>query len=132
MPVSRGAELAAPGPAGPPGAAGGLLRAARSDQPHATGYIARYAGGRGTERQRFVLGLKMRKTITRRELLAAAAGAAALSACSVEKPVTPARVSVVRAPAYDQSVYAAVRRLLDEQQVDVRGRNRSEERRVGK
>src|ERR1039458_1237738 len=63
----------------------------------------------------------MQKTIPRRELLAAAAGAAALSACNVEKPVTPARVSVVRAPAYDQSVYDTVRRLLDEHQVNVRG-----------
>src|ERR1019366_2840713 len=123
MPVSRGAELAAPGPAGPPRAAGGLLRAARSDQPHAAGYLARYAGGRGTRRQRFVLGLKMQKTITRRELLAAAAGAAALSACDVAKPVTLARVSVVRAPAYDQSVYDTLGRLLDEHRVNVRGRN---------
>jgi uncharacterized protein (DUF362 family) len=65
----------------------------------------------------------MHKTITRRELLAAAAGAAALSACNVQKPVTPARVSVVRAPAYGQSVYDTVRRLLDEHRVDVRGRN---------
>ncbi|MGO9229617.1 MAG: DUF362 domain-containing protein [Bryobacteraceae bacterium] len=69
------------------------------------------------------MGLTKRKTITRRELLAAAAGAAALSACNVEKPVTPARVSVVRAAAYDQSVYDTVRRLVDEHQVDVRGRN---------
>jgi uncharacterized protein (DUF362 family) len=69
------------------------------------------------------MGLTMRKTITRRELLAAAAGAAALSACNVEKPMTPSRVSVVRAPAYDQSVYDTVRRLVDEHQVDVRGRN---------
>ena len=65
----------------------------------------------------------MQETITRRELLAAAVGAAALSACNVEKPVTPARVSVVRAPAYDQSVYDTVRRLLDEHQVNVRGRH---------
>src|ERR1035438_3825718 len=65
----------------------------------------------------------MQKTITRRELLAAAAGAAALSACDVAKPVTLARVSVVRAPAYDQSVYDTLRRLLDEHQVNVRGRN---------
>ena len=65
----------------------------------------------------------MQKTITRREWLGAAAGAAALSACNVQKPVTPARVSVVRAPAYGQSVYDTVRRLLDEHRVDVRGRN---------
>ncbi|MGD0868616.1 MAG: DUF362 domain-containing protein [Bryobacteraceae bacterium] len=65
----------------------------------------------------------MQKTITRRELLAAAAGAAALSACNVEKPVTLARVSVARAAAYDQSVYDTVRRLLDEHRVNVGGRN---------
>ena len=65
----------------------------------------------------------MQKTITRRELLAAAAGAVALSACGVEKPIQPARVSVVRAPAYDQRVYDTVRALLDEHRVNVRGRN---------
>lgn len=68
----------------------------------------------------------MQRTITRRDWLAAmagAAGAAALSSCNVEKPVTPARVSVVKAPAYDQSVYDTVRRLVDEHQVDVRGRH---------
>jgi len=65
----------------------------------------------------------MPNTFTRRELLAAAAGAAALSACSVEKPLRPERVSVVRAPAYDQSLYETVRRLIDQHQVDVRGLN---------
>jgi uncharacterized protein (DUF362 family) len=68
----------------------------------------------------------MQRTITRRDWLAAmagAAGAAALSSCSVEEPVTPARVSVVKAPAYDQSIYDTVRRLVDEHQVDVRGRH---------
>src|ERR1017187_144099 len=64
----------------------------------------------------------MQKTITRREWLGAAAGAAALSACNVEKPVTPARVSVVRTAAYDQRVYETVGRLLDEHRVNVRGR----------
>jgi len=69
------------------------------------------------------LGLKMHKTITRRELLAAAAGAAVLSACNVQKPTTPSSVSVARAPAYGQGVYDTMRRLLDEHQVNVRGRN---------
>jgi uncharacterized protein (DUF362 family) len=63
---------------------------------------------------------------TRRELLAAsaaAAGAAALSSCSREQPLVTSRVSIVRAPAYDQRVYDTVRRILDDHQVDVRGRD---------
>jgi len=63
--------------------------------------------------------------ITRRQLLAAAAGAAGaavLAGCDVEAPLIPSRVSIVRAPAYDQGVYALVRRLLEDHQVDVRGR----------
>ena len=64
--------------------------------------------------------------ITRRELLTAsavAAGAAALASCNREQPLVPARVSIVRAPAYDQRVYETVRRILDEHNVDVRGRD---------
>jgi len=64
--------------------------------------------------------------ITRREMLSAsavAASAAALAGCSQQRPIVPARVSIVRAPAYDQSVYDTMRRLLDDQAVDVRGRS---------
>jgi uncharacterized protein (DUF362 family) len=64
--------------------------------------------------------------ITRRELLtasAAVAGAAALASCNRQPPPVPARVSIVRAPAYDQRVYETVRRILDEHAVDVRGRD---------
>ena len=64
--------------------------------------------------------------ITRRELLtasAAVAGAAALASCNRQPPPVPARVSIVRAPAYDQRVYETVRRILDEHDVDVRGRD---------
>lgn len=69
--------------------------------------------------------MTMTPKITRRELLAASAavaGAAALSSCNREQPLVPSRVSIVRAPAYDQSVYETVRRILDDHQVDVRGR----------
>jgi len=64
--------------------------------------------------------------ITRRELLtasAAVAGAAALASCNRQQPLVAARVSIVRAPAYDQRVYQTVRRILDEHNVDVRGRD---------
>jgi uncharacterized protein (DUF362 family) len=65
-------------------------------------------------------------TITRRELLSASAvtaGAIALAGCNQEAPLVPSRVSIVCAPAYDQSVYAAMRQVLDEHNVDVRGRH---------
>jgi uncharacterized protein (DUF362 family) len=34
----------------------------------------------------------------------------------------PSRVSIVRAPEYDQSIYATVRRMLEDHRLDVRGR----------
>jgi len=64
--------------------------------------------------------------ITRRDWLAASAaatGAIVLSSCDKKVPMIPSRVSIVRAPAYDQRLYDIVRRLLDEHAVDVRGRN---------
>lgn len=56
---------------------------------------------------------------------AAAAGITGLSGCGVAKevPLTPSRVSIVRAETYDQSLYDTVRRILDDHQVDVRGRD---------
>jgi uncharacterized protein (DUF362 family) len=62
---------------------------------------------------------------TRREVLSVAAGAAALAGCGKEeqRPVVPARVAILRAPAYDQSLYDTMRRLLRGQVGDVRGRN---------
>jgi len=67
----------------------------------------------------------MNRRITRRQCLAAsvAAGATGLAACNQERPLVPSRVSIVRAPAYDRSLYETVRRLLEEHQVDVRGRH---------
>jgi uncharacterized protein (DUF362 family) len=63
--------------------------------------------------------------ITRRALLvasAAAAGAAVLSARKRFQPPVPTRASIHRAPAYDQRVYSTMRQILEEHQVDVRGR----------
>jgi hypothetical protein len=70
----------------------------------------------------------MEGKFTRREVLAAAtaaAGAAVLAGCGQDdrRPMIPSRVTILRAPAYDQSLYAAMRRLLREQVGDVRGRN---------
>jgi uncharacterized protein (DUF362 family) len=51
------------------------------------------------------------------------AGAAFLSGCGKEVAIVPATVSIVRVPAYDQSVYETMRRLLAEHKLDVRGRS---------
>ncbi|HWB84065.1 MAG TPA: DUF362 domain-containing protein [Bryobacteraceae bacterium] len=65
----------------------------------------------------------MTQKITRRELLAAALGTVALApACNQVKAVGPSHVSIVRAPAYDQRLYGTVRRILEDQRLDVRGR----------
>jgi uncharacterized protein (DUF362 family) len=53
--------------------------------------------------------------------LAGAAGAA-LAGCAAPKPIRPSGVSIVKAPAYDRSVYEIVRRLLREQLGEVRGK----------
>ncbi len=48
---------------------------------------------------------------------------AAATGCGRNVPVTPSTVSVVRAPAYDQRLYEAVRRIFEEHRLDVRGRS---------
>jgi uncharacterized protein (DUF362 family) len=63
----------------------------------------------------------MKQTLTRRELLAVSAGVA-LAGCGKERPIVPSIVSIVRAPVYDQRIYGTVRQLLEEHQIDVRGR----------
>jgi uncharacterized protein (DUF362 family) len=63
----------------------------------------------------------MKPRFTRREWLAAAASAA-LAGCNKELPLVPSVVSIVRAPAYDQTLYDTVRRMLAEHNLDVRGR----------
>jgi uncharacterized protein (DUF362 family) len=65
----------------------------------------------------------MPTNFTRREWLAASAGAMVLSGCNPERPIVPSAVSITRAPAYDQTLYDTVRRILVEHQLDVRGRN---------
>ena len=66
----------------------------------------------------------MTKQLTRREVLTAMAGGAVLAGCGVEQRRMPsAPVSIVKVPAYDQSVYDTMRRMLQEHLGDVRGRN---------
>ncbi len=67
----------------------------------------------------------MSKKLTRREVLSVAAGSALLAGCGKEepRPMIPTRVAILRVPAYDQSLYDTMRRLLREQVGDVRGRN---------
>jgi len=62
--------------------------------------------------------------MTRREFVAGA-GAVVLAGCSSRKPAPPRpqMVSIVRAPAYDQSIYDTVRRMLADHRLDVRGRS---------
>ena len=66
----------------------------------------------------------MTRRITRREWVGTAAAAAALTGCARQRPaaVKPATVTIARAAAYDQSVYATVRRILESHRLDVRGR----------
>ena len=62
--------------------------------------------------------------LTRRELLTATAGTALMAGCGAEvRKRAPSRVSIVKAPAYDQSVYDKMRRMLAEHLGDVKGRN---------
>jgi len=59
---------------------------------------------------------------TRREILAAGIGAATLNQCARRPPADPATVAIVRAPAYDDSLYEIMRRLVSQLRPDVRGR----------
>ena len=58
--------------------------------------------------------------ITRRDMLLASA--ATLAGCATVQPDPPSEVSITRAPAYDQSLYATVRGILAAHQLDVRGK----------
>ena len=69
---------------------------------------------------------EMTKDLTRREVLAAAGGVAAvaLAGCGIEQgPALVSRVSILKVPAYDHSVYDVMRRVIAEHAGDVRGRN---------
>ena len=63
-----------------------------------------------------------RQKFTRRAWLAGAVPAALWTGCDQIKQIEPSRVSIVRAPAYDQTLYATVRRILTMHNLDVRGR----------
>ncbi|HEY2017695.1 MAG TPA: DUF362 domain-containing protein [Bryobacteraceae bacterium] len=65
----------------------------------------------------------MEPKFTRREWFAATAGATMLAGCAKSPPIVPSTVSIVRAPAYDQTVYGTMRRILEEHRVDLRGRS---------
>jgi uncharacterized protein (DUF362 family) len=63
--------------------------------------------------------------LTRREWLTAAgagAGSAALTGCNKAIPAVPSRVSITRAPAYDQRIYGTVREVLAQHRLNVRGK----------
>ncbi len=65
-------------------------------------------------------------SVTRREAIVAAGAVAAagLAGCARERrPLPPSRVSIVKAPAYDQRVYDVMRRLVAGHAGDVRGRS---------
>ena len=64
----------------------------------------------------------MDHSFTRREALAIA-GAALLAGCGrYRQPKVGSQVAIVRAPAYDQSIYDTMRRVLREQVGNVKGR----------
>jgi uncharacterized protein (DUF362 family) len=61
--------------------------------------------------------------LTRRQWMAGAS-AIALAGCASQRPSSPpAEVSIARAPAYDQTLYDTVRRILSAHRLDVRGRS---------
>ena len=69
----------------------------------------------------------MHRRLTRREWLATAGGAALLAGCRTHGPAAasvsaPPQVSIVRAPAYDQSLYDTLRRIVAGHRLGVRGR----------
>ena len=70
----------------------------------------------------------MHGKLTRREWIAATTGAALLAGCKTSGPAAapsvsePPQVSIVRAPAYDQSLYDTMRRIVALHRLDVRGR----------
>jgi uncharacterized protein (DUF362 family) len=62
-------------------------------------------------------------SLTRRELLIGASAATVLlSGCNSQKPVRESNVSVVKAPAYSDALYAIVHRLFIEHRVPVKGK----------
>ena len=62
----------------------------------------------------------MSPKFTRRAFLG---GSALLAGCTENRPLDPSPVSIVRAPAYDQSLYDTVRRVVAEHDLNVHGRS---------
>jgi len=65
----------------------------------------------------------MRDKLTRRQCLLAIGGASMPAGCNRKPAAPPSLVSITRAPAYDQTLYDTLRRILQEHRVDIRGRN---------
>jgi uncharacterized protein (DUF362 family) len=65
----------------------------------------------------------MNRTFSRREWLAAAATGAGLTGCNQHVRMTPSKVSIVRAPQYDQSLYNTLRQIVETHGVNVRGKS---------
>ena len=61
--------------------------------------------------------------LSRRELLTGAAGLLTAGCGIQQRPIRPSRVSIVKAPVYDQSLYSLIRRLLEGHLGDVRGKS---------
>jgi uncharacterized protein (DUF362 family) len=66
--------------------------------------------------------LTMKRNFTRRQMLTAGAGAATFAGCAQRVAIEPSAVSIVRAPQYDQHVYAKVRDIFAAHRLDVRGK----------
>src|SRR5512144_2225865 len=64
----------------------------------------------------------MLSSINRREFVAGALGSMALAGCARPRASRQAAVTIMRAATYSQDLYDIVRRLLDEQKLDVRGK----------
>jgi uncharacterized protein (DUF362 family) len=64
----------------------------------------------------------MKRNLTRREWLAAAA-TAGLTACNQHVAMTPSKVQIVRATQYDQTLYATVRQIVATHGVNVHGKH---------
>jgi uncharacterized protein (DUF362 family) len=64
----------------------------------------------------------MTNRFTRRQLITGSAGLLAAGCGIQQRPITPSKVSIVKAPAYDQTVYDTVRRLVTTHVPDVRGK----------
>jgi uncharacterized protein (DUF362 family) len=64
----------------------------------------------------------MRNDLTRRVWLAGSAGAVVWSGCGTAPPLAPSEVSIVRAPAYDQTLYDTVRRIFAQHSLNLKGR----------